>query len=106
MTTPEPTPPLTDDEPTPSLAEYRRQAAENDNTFWYLQSGDHLNLLEEAIERIEAVEALAEQMEHEHGQSWNSISARRIREALADSAEDARRRPESATTPPEGDTDA
>lgn len=53
MTTPEPRPPLTDDDPTPSLAEYRRQAAEDSNAFWRLQSGDHLNLLEEAIEEVD-----------------------------------------------------
>lgn len=40
-------------EPTPSLAEYRRQAAEDPNAFWRLKSGDHQNLLDEAIEQID-----------------------------------------------------
>lgn len=57
MTTPEPTPPLTDDGPTPSLVEYRRQAAEDPNVFWRLSSGDHLNLLGEAIEEVDQITA-------------------------------------------------
>lgn len=32
--------------------------------------------------KLDAVEMLAQRMENEHGQSWNSISGRRIREAL------------------------
>lgn len=43
--------------PTPSLAEYRRRESEDDNTFWRLESGDHMNLLEEALDRIDALEA-------------------------------------------------
>lgn len=41
-----------------------------------------LSELEAAQTRLDAVEMLAQRMENEHGQSWNSISGRRIREAL------------------------
>lgn len=44
-------------EPTPSLAEYRHLDAEDGNAFWRLQSGDHQNLLEEAIEEIDRLRA-------------------------------------------------
>lgn len=37
---------------------------------------------QEAKDRNERVEALAEEMAGQHGQCWNSITARRIRDAL------------------------
>ena len=36
----------------PTLAEYHRWSQFDDNLFWRLQCGDHLNLLDEAIARI------------------------------------------------------
>lgn len=48
---------MTTTEPTPSLAEYRRLDAEDDNTFWRLSSGDRQNLLEEAIEENDRLRA-------------------------------------------------
>ncbi len=47
---------MTEDEPTMTLAEYRRQAEDNANAFWYLSAGDHQNLLQEALDLIEELE--------------------------------------------------
>jgi hypothetical protein len=41
---------------TQPLSRYRHRAKENDNEFWALPCGDHKNLLDEAIERIEELE--------------------------------------------------
>jgi hypothetical protein len=49
-------------EPTPRLAEFRKQLAEDDNAFWRLQSGDHQNLLEEALDQLDAVAKVADRI--------------------------------------------
>jgi len=41
----------------PGLAEYQKWSEFDDNLFWRLQCGDHLNLLDEAIEALTAWEA-------------------------------------------------
>ena len=38
----------------PTLAEYHRWSQFDDNLFWRLQCGDHLNLLDEAIARVDS----------------------------------------------------
>jgi hypothetical protein len=58
--------------PGPSLAEYRRLDAEDDNTFWRLESGHHQNLLEEAIDQIDA---LAADLAEERAAHENFVSA-------------------------------
>lgn len=40
---------------TPSLDVYAEMAREIPNLFWYLSEGDHLNLLDEAIEKLEGL---------------------------------------------------
>lgn len=42
-------------EVSPSLQEYRRRQREDPRLFWRLASGDHQNLLEEAIEQIDSL---------------------------------------------------
>lgn len=52
---------------TQPLSEYRRRTAVNDNEFWALPCGDHKNLLEEAIERIEEMERRLNVLEERDG---------------------------------------
>ena len=42
---------------TESLSEFIKAQEEDSNHFWRLSSGDHLNLLEEAVERLERIQA-------------------------------------------------
>jgi len=42
---------------TPSLADYQKWSEFDDNLFWRLSCGDHQNLLDEAVEALEAWEA-------------------------------------------------
>lgn len=44
-------------EPSPSLEAFRERERADPNYFWRLQSGDHLNLLDDAIERLDEAEA-------------------------------------------------
>lgn len=53
---------------TPSLLEYRRWSEFDPNLFWHLSCGDHQNLLDEAINALDArpavdVDALASSLE-------------------------------------------
>jgi len=43
--------------PTMTLAEYVKAEAEDGNLFWRLPTGDHLNLLDAALEEIETLRA-------------------------------------------------
>lgn len=36
--------------PSPTLTEFIQASEDGDNAFWYLESGDHQNLLDEAID--------------------------------------------------------
>lgn len=44
-------------EPTPSLDEFRKAYEADDNQWWMLSSGDHMNLFDEALDRIAELEA-------------------------------------------------
>lgn len=50
---------------TPSLAQFAELEASDPNAFWRLECGHHLNLLDEARERIEALEAEREALKAE-----------------------------------------
>lgn len=39
-----------------NLQEYKEQSARDPNLWWRLSSGEHLNLFEEALDRIEELE--------------------------------------------------
>lgn len=39
--------------PSPTLDEFMEWYADDGNTFWFLQAGDHQNLLDEAIDRLQ-----------------------------------------------------
>jgi hypothetical protein len=42
---------------TPPLDEFLTEFDENDNAWWYLSSGNHLNLFEEAVDKMQTAEA-------------------------------------------------
>lgn len=44
-------------DPTPPLDEFLAAYDANDNEWWYLEGGDHLNLFDEALDRMRAAEA-------------------------------------------------
>ena len=47
-----------------NLQEYRKAEQDDSNLFWRLQSGETLNLLDEAIEEIEQLEAENKKLKH------------------------------------------
>jgi len=47
-----------------NLQEYRKAEQDDSNLFWRLQSGETLNLLDEAIEMIEQLEAENKKLKH------------------------------------------
>lgn len=47
---------LGNSDPTPSLAEFQRLQAEDDNLWWQVNCGHHLNLFEAATERVAELE--------------------------------------------------
>ena len=49
---------------TPPLDEFLTEFDENDNAWWYLSSGDHLNLFEEAVDRMQTAEAAVRRHAH------------------------------------------
>lgn len=53
------------EEVTPPLDEFLSRYAEDDNEWWRLSCGHHQNLFEEAVERIEELQALL-QAERSH----------------------------------------
>ena len=48
----------------PTLDEFLPKFRKDDNYWWALASGDHLNLFEDAIERMDAAEAALRHVQH------------------------------------------
>lgn len=48
---------MTDQEPTPALADFRRRYEADDNEWWRLGSGDHMNLFDDALDEIDRLSA-------------------------------------------------
>jgi len=93
-------------EPTPSLDEFRKAYEADDNLWWMLQSGDHMNLFDQALERIDELEAEWDRSRADAGRAHGNAGAlhARVMELLAQvSARDARiAELEAAQRPPLG----
>lgn len=50
-------------EPTPTLDEFLAAYREDDNEWWRLSGGDHLNLFDEVLDRLAAAEAKVARVE-------------------------------------------
>lgn len=67
---------MIDNQPTPRLAEFRAAEAEDSNAFWRLESGDHQNLLDQAIEQIDALAAELAEERAAHEKFVEDLSSR------------------------------
>lgn len=56
-------------EPTPPLDEFLAKYRADDNVWWALDSGDHMNLFDEALDRLEAAEAAVARVRELHSRS-------------------------------------
>lgn len=67
---------------TPPLKEFLKKYDKDDNAWWYLDSGHHMNLFDEVVQRMEQAEAAAELWE-ESAKHWkhnhaNQVNQKRI----------------------------
>jgi hypothetical protein len=61
-----------------SLDNYIRESETDPNLFWRLDCGDHMNLLDAAIDRIEELEARIEKVCEIH-RPWRGMGAFKVR---------------------------
>lgn len=74
---------LKNNDRSPSLAEFREMEAVNSNIFWHLESGDHQNLLDIAMEEIDELKAALRRVTPVRGRNGLTNAAALMRAADA-----------------------